>query len=107
MSGEKTFLGFGLGAVQSGLMLYEAFKSNNFSRYVILEVNKELVDAIRRSGNEITVNTASKDGIVKSTITGFEIYNPNDLRDEDSIVSSIFQADEMATAVPSVDFYDA
>jgi mannitol-1-phosphate 5-dehydrogenase len=107
VAGKKTFLGFGLGAVQSGLMLYEALKSDNFSRYVILEVNKDLVEAIRRYGNEITVNTAGKDGIVKSTLSGFEIYNPNDLRDHDSIVSSIFQADEMATAVPSVDFYDA
>lgn len=102
----KTFLGFGMGAVQVGLMLFEAFKSNNFNRFIILEVNKEIVDAVRKSRNKIVVNIAKKDGILKSIISGFEIYNPNDPADYESICSSIFNADEIATAVPSVDFYD-
>jgi len=106
-SNERMFLGFGLGAVQSGLMLYEAFKSNNFSRFVILEVNKEIVDSVRKNGNKIVVNTAKKDRVIKSTISGFEIYNPSDPSDYNDICSSINQADEMATAVPSVDFYNA
>lgn len=104
--GKKTFLGFGLGAVQSGLMLYEAFNSGNFDRYVLLEVNEEIVDAVRKCGNKIVVNTAKMDGIVKSTLSGLEIYNPNDPADHEAIASSIYDADEMATAVPSVDFYD-
>lgn len=103
---KKTFLGFGLGAVQSGLMLFEAFKSGNFDRYILLEVNEEIVDAVRKCGNKIVVNTARRDGIVKSTLSGLEIYNPDDPADQDAIASSIFRADEMATAVPSVDFYD-
>jgi mannitol-1-phosphate 5-dehydrogenase len=104
--GKKTFLGVGLGAVQAGLMLYEAFKSNNFERYIILEVNAEIVNSIKKSGNKIVINIAKKNGITKSTISNFEIYNPNDPADYDSVVSSIYQADEMATAIPSVDFYD-
>ena len=104
---KKTFLGFGLGAVQSGLMLFEAFKSNNFNKYVILEVNEEIVNAVRKWGNKIVINTARKNGIVKTVISGFEIYNPNDPIDYDSISSCINQADEMATAVPSIDFYNA
>ncbi len=103
---KKTFLGFGLGAVQSGLMLFEAHASKNFERYVILEINEEVVDAVRRGGNAITVNTAGAHGIVKSVIAGIEIYNPLDRRDHDAIDSAIFHADEMATAVPSVEFYD-
>ncbi len=103
---KKTFLGIGLGAVQAGLMLYEAFKSNNFERYIILEVNPEIVNSIKKSGNKIVINIAKKNGITKSTISNFEIYNPNDPADYDSVVSSIYQADEMATAIPSVDFYD-
>ncbi|MFZ1977423.1 MAG: hypothetical protein WAV76_05660, partial [Bacteroidota bacterium] len=55
---KKTFLGFGLGAVQSGLMLYEAFRSNNFKRYVILEVNREIIAAVKKWDNKIAVNTA-------------------------------------------------
>jgi mannitol-1-phosphate/altronate dehydrogenase len=103
---KKAFLGFGLGAVQSGLMLFEAYKSNNFRRFVILEVNADLVKDIRSNGCVITINTATKNGIIKSTISGFEIYNPTDESDQASIASAIHEADEMATAIPSTDFYD-
>jgi mannitol-1-phosphate/altronate dehydrogenase len=99
-------LGFGLGAVQSGLMLFEAYKSNNFKRFVILEVNADLVKEMRSNHCTITINTATKNGIIKSTIPGFEIYNPTDQKDLASIASAIYEADEMATAIPSTDFYD-
>jgi mannitol-1-phosphate/altronate dehydrogenase len=105
-SKKKTFLGFGLGAVQSGLMLFEAYKSNNFSRFVILEVNANLVRDIRANHCTMTINTATKNGIIKSIISGFEIYNPNDPKDRAFIASAIHEADEMATAIPSTDFYD-
>lgn len=104
---KKTYLGFGLGAVQAGLMLYEAFKSNNFGRYVILEVNQDMVNSVKKWDNKIVVNTATKNGIYKTVISGFEIYNPNDPNDYQAIASAISQADEMATALPSVDFYNA
>jgi mannitol-1-phosphate/altronate dehydrogenase len=103
---KKTFLGFGLGAVQSGLMLFEAYKSNNFSRFVIVEVNPDLVKDIRSNHCTMTINTATKKGILKSIISGFEIYNPTDERDQSAIASAIHDADEMATAIPSTDFYD-
>jgi hypothetical protein len=105
-SDKKTFLGFGLGAVQSGLMLFEAYKSNNFKRFVILEVNADLVKEVRSNHCTIAINTATKNGIIKSTISGFEIYIPTDQRDQASIASAIHDADEMATAIPSTDFYD-
>lgn len=105
-SNKKTYLGIGLGAVQSGLMLYEAYKSNNFDRFVILEVNGELVDEVRKNNCTITINTAAKDKIIKSSIAGFEIYNPSDKNDLEKISSAIKDADEMSTAIPSTEFYD-
>lgn len=105
-SEKKTFLGFGLGAVQSGLMLFEAYKSNNFKRFVIVEVNANLVRDVRSNNCTIVINTATKNGIMKSTISGFEIYNPTDQKDLAAIASAIREADEMATAIPSTDFYD-
>ncbi len=103
---EKTFLGFGLGAIQSGLMLMEAVKSGNFKRFVILEVNGKLVEEVRDNGNSIIVNSATNSGVEKFSINNLEIYNPTDLKDLDKIPEAISNADEMATAIPSVDFYD-
>ena len=103
---KKTFLGFGLGAIQSGLMLMEAVKSGNFERFIILEVNEKLVAEIRNNDNSIVLNTATNNGITKFHIPNIEIYNPTDSNDLDKIEDAIFSADELATAIPSVDFYD-
>ncbi len=99
------FLGFGLGAIQSGLMLMEATKSGNFDKFVIVEVNEKLVTEIRHDGNSVVVNTAKSSGIDKFHIRNIEIYNPADPKDLDKIEEAIFNADEMATAIPSVEFY--
>ncbi len=103
---KKTFLGFGFGAIQSGLMLLEAVKSGNFKRFVILEINEKLVSEIRNAGNSFVVNIATKTGIEKFHINDIEIYNPNDISDIKKIKEAIFDADEMVTAIPSVNFYD-
>jgi mannitol-1-phosphate 5-dehydrogenase len=103
---KKTFLGFGLGAVQSGLMLFEAYKSKNFERFIILEVDNDLVKEIRKNNCTITINTATKNGIIKSTISGFEIYYTVDPNDQNSIAAAIYEADEMATAIPNTDYYN-
>ena len=104
---KKTFLGFGLGAIQSGLMLMEAIQSDNFKRFVISEINGKLVDEIRNAGNSFAVNIATNSGINKFHIEDIEIYNPTDYGDLSKIEKAISEADEMATAIPSVDFYDA
>ncbi len=103
---KKTFLGFGLGAIQSGLMLLEAIKSGNFERFVILEISENLVSEVRKGNNSISVNIATNDGIEKFKINDIEIYNPTDMNDLGAIKNAIANADEMATAIPSVQFYD-
>jgi mannitol-1-phosphate 5-dehydrogenase len=81
-------------------------KSGNFNRYVILEVNHDLVKKIKEANCSININTATENGIVKSKISDIEIYNPQDVNERKSIESAISQADEMATAIPSIDYYD-
>ncbi len=105
MSANKTFLGFGLGAVQSGLMLYEALKSGNFSRLVIIEVDSDLINSVKKAGNSIVINTATESGIIKSKIPNIEIFNPASPADLPAIEKAIKDADEIATAIPSVKFY--
>ena len=44
---EHVLVGFGFGPIQSGLFVSEAFKSGNFSRMVIAEIDQNLVDSVR------------------------------------------------------------
>ena len=103
---EKTFVGFGFGPIQSGLFLFEACASGNFSRYVVAEVEPQLVQAVRSNGGAYVINVARPDRIDQVTVNGIEIYNPRVPDDRVKIVEAIAQADEMATALPSVNFYD-
>ncbi len=102
---SRTFVGFGFGAIQSGLFLYEAFKSGNFDRLVVAEVMPEVVDAIRNNGG-YSINVASASGIATHRFQGLEIYNPAVSNDWKKLVEAVAEADEIATALPSIDFYD-
>ena len=102
----KTFVGFGFGPIQSGLFLFEAFKSGSFDRLVVSEVDADLVDAVRRCGGRYVVNVAHQDRIEAVVIEGVELLNPTVADDRDRLVEAVRGADEMATALPSVDFYD-
>ncbi len=105
MDKKKTFVGFGFGPIQSALFLYEAFKSGNFSRFVVADVDTELVESVRNNGGEYFVNIAKMDGIVTEKIEGVEIYNPLVEEDREKIIDSVRESDEMCTALPSVSFY--
>jgi mannitol-1-phosphate 5-dehydrogenase len=102
-----TFVGFGFGPIQTGLMLREAQASGNFSRYVIAEVDQALVDAVRGAGNAVTVNFAGRAGITAETLRGVELLNPGVPADRAAIVSAVRESAEMATAIPSVSYYAA
>ncbi len=102
---SRIFVGFGFGAIQSGLFLYEAFRSGNFDRLVVAEVVPEVVEAVRRAGG-YTLNVATCGGIEQHRITGVEIYNPSVEVDRIALIAALIEAQEIATALPSVDFFD-
>jgi mannitol-1-phosphate 5-dehydrogenase len=103
----RRFVGFGFGPIQAGLMLYEAQASGGFDDYVIAEVDARLVAAVRAAGGTVTVNVAGADGIRRHRLPGIRIGNPADEDDRAMIVAAIRDADEMATAIPSVTLYGA
>jgi mannitol-1-phosphate 5-dehydrogenase len=103
----KHFLGFGFGPIQSGLMLLEAQASGRFDRYTIAEILPDLVQAVRANGNRIAVNIAHPDRIEPRELTGIEMLNPRSDADRGALADAIRHADEMATAIPSVDLYGA
>ncbi len=101
----RTFVGFGFGPIQSGLFLYEAFRSGHFGRLVVAEINSALVGAVRDHGGQYTINIAHADRVEQATVEGVELLNPNDAADRNQLIEAITCADELATALPSVEFY--
>ena len=103
---SKTFVGFGFGAIQGGLFLPEAFRSGNFSRLVVSEIEPDSVSQIRQAGGSYFSNVAEADHVRVEEITGLEIFNPLVPSDRDKLVDAIACANELCTALPSYTLYD-
>src|SRR5512140_2537168 len=101
----RTFVGFGFGAIQGGLFLYEAFRSGRFQRLVVAEVVPDVVAAVRRAQGCYRVNIATSTGIVVQEVRNIEILNPAVPADAQALVEAMAEASEIATALPSVDFF--
>ncbi len=104
---EHTFVGFGFGPIQSGLFAKEAFQSGNFARIVVTEIDAELVDAVRANKGTYNVNVARADGIDTVKIDNVVLLNPNVAGDKQVLLEVLAEATEIATCLPSVDFYEA
>jgi mannitol-1-phosphate 5-dehydrogenase len=102
---RRTFVGFGFGPIQAGLFLFEAFRSGSFGHLVAAEVAPDIVDAVRRARRRFSVNIAHPDRIEREEIAGVEIEDPSSRSDQDRLLAAIAEAEEIATAVPSVEFY--
>lgn len=103
--GRRTFVGFGFGAIQGGLFLYEAFHSRAFGRLVAGEVLSDVVQAVRRAGHWYFVNVAHADRIEVAKMGPLEMEDPATPADRRRLVDAVAEAEEMATAVPSVAHY--
>jgi mannitol-1-phosphate 5-dehydrogenase len=103
--GGRTFVGFGFGAIQAGLFLYEASLSGCFTRFVIAEVVSDTVQKMRAGGGTYRVNIAHLNGIETATIGPVELYDPAVEDHRQALIAAIAEARELATAIPSVSFY--
>jgi mannitol-1-phosphate 5-dehydrogenase len=101
----RTFVGIGFGPIQSGLFLLEAFESGNFDRLVVAEVAADVVEAVRRADGRFFINVAESARVRSHEVAGLEIYNPQEAADQAQLVSAIAAADEVATGLPSVEFF--
>ncbi len=100
----KTFLGIGLGPIQTSIFLDGAFRGG-FDRLVIADVDTALIEAIRTNDGTIQINIASNTEVTTETITGVETYNPTIPADLEKLTEAAAEADEIATALPSVAFF--
>ena len=71
----KTFLGIGLGPIQTGIFVSGASKGK-FDRIVIAEVDDVVRNAIKANNGTISVNIAAKDRIYREDYPGLEVYSP-------------------------------
>jgi hypothetical protein len=100
----RIFVGIGLGPIQTGIFLDGAFRGG-FSRLVIADVDTALIQAVRDNNGVIQLNIASNTAVTTQTITGVEIYNPTVPEDLKKLIEAAAQADEVATALPSIAFF--
>jgi mannitol-1-phosphate 5-dehydrogenase len=100
----SVFLGIGLGPIQTGIFLSGAAKGN-FNRIVIAEVDNKLKEAINSTGGKVTINIAKDCEIYTETYHNVEVYNPLDTDDLQHLITAAAEADELATALPSVNFF--
>ena len=105
MSRTRTFVGFGFGAIQAGLFLYEAFRSGHFDRLVVAEIMPDLVRAVNGNGGRYSVNVATASGIERHEVGGVVLHDPRDTRGREALLEAIAGAAEIATALPSVDVF--
>ncbi|MHC4916944.1 MAG: mannitol dehydrogenase family protein, partial [Planctomycetota bacterium] len=105
LSGSRTLVNFGFGAIGAGLFLHEAFESGGFGRLVVAEVVPQTVAALRAAGGHYAVNVARTDRVEVARVGPVEAFDPNDASDREKLVAALAAADEIATAVPSVEFY--
>lgn len=101
----STFLGIGFGPIQSGIFLLGA-SQGGFCRIVVADIDKLLVKALRVDKGIVTINIAAKDKIHQENIRNVEIYNPLDAGDMEKLISVAAEADEIATALPEVKFFE-
>jgi mannitol-1-phosphate 5-dehydrogenase len=105
LNGTRTYVGFGFGAIQAGLFLYEAFGAGAFRRLVVAEVLPEVVAAVRRAGGMYYVNIAHLDRVEHAPVGPVAVEDPAAESDRRRLVEAIAGAEELGTAVPSVKFY--
>ena len=101
----STFVGIGLGPIQTGIFLAGAFKGG-FDRIVIAEVNPDLKAAVNAAGS-VTVNIANRDSITTEVYGNVEVYNPLDPAELPKLIEAAAEAEEFATALPSVKFFSS
>jgi mannitol-1-phosphate 5-dehydrogenase len=105
LTGTRTYVGFGFGAIQAGLFLYEAYNSRNFDRLVVVEVLPDQVSNLRRAGGMYSLNIAHPDRIESVRVGPVEIYDPAVEADRERLIAAVAGAHAIGTAIPSVNCY--
>ncbi len=102
---HNTYVGFGFGPIQAGLFLYEACRSGAFERLVIAEILPDVVSDIRNAAGYYHLNIAHADRVEHAELGPIAIENPTMPQDRERLIEAIAEAQEISTAIPSVNYY--
>ena len=105
MKRQRTYVGFGFGAIQTGLFLHEAFRARAFERLVVAEILPDLIDAVRQAGGQFVINIAHANRVERVNLGPVELEDTAIEADRQRLIAAIAEAEEMGTAIPSVKDY--
>jgi mannitol-1-phosphate 5-dehydrogenase len=103
--GSCRFVGLGFGAIQSGLFVYEAFRTGNYAPPLVIDVRPDLVAGLRSDSGHFRVNIARADRIDVAEMGPINVADSSVASEAELVVEAIAGADEFASALPSVAFY--
>jgi mannitol-1-phosphate 5-dehydrogenase len=103
--GARTLVGLGFGAIQSGLFVYEADRSEAYAPPLVIDVRADLVAGLRADEGRFRVNIARADRVDVVDIGPINVADSSVEAERPGIIEAIAAADEFASALPSVAFY--
>ena len=101
---SRTFVGFGFGAIQAGLYLYEGARSGAFSRLVVAYRRPEVIARVRAAGG-YALNIAHPDGFEQVQVGPVEMEDVGVAEDRVRLIKAVAEASELVTALSSVHDY--
>ena len=104
-SGSRRLVGLGFGAIQSGLFVYEAYGTGDYAPPVVVDVRADLVAGLRADDGHFRVNIARPDRVDVAEIGPITVADSTVAAEAELAIEAIAGADEFASALPSVAFY--
>jgi mannitol-1-phosphate 5-dehydrogenase len=104
-AGSRRFVGLGFGPIQAGLFIHEAQRTGSYAPPLVVDVRPDLVAGLRAAEGRFVVNVAHADRIEAAAVGPVLVADSTVPGDRAAIIAALAQADELATALPSVAVY--
>lgn len=106
-NGTRRLVGLGFGAIQSGLFAYEAYRTGDYAPPLVVDVRADLVAGLRADEGHFRLNIARADRVDVAEIGPITVADSTIPAEAELVIEAIAGADEFASALPSVAYYQA
>ena len=104
-SGSRRLVGLGFGAIGSGLFVYEAHRTGDYAPPLVVDVRADLVAGLRADDGHFRINIARSDRVDVAEVGPVTVTDSTVPAEAELAIEAISGADEFASALPSVAFY--